>query len=112
MISRHWKGIAKRDLADRYVNHLEGDTFPKLASLTGFVRATILRREVDAGTEFQVVTLWESPASIAAFAGADLEAAVVPANVQAMMVDYDRRAVHYDVVASFDSGHTAGPDVR
>ena len=60
MISRHWRGIAKREDADSYVAHLKGDTFPKLASLAGFVRASILRREVPNGTEFQVVTVWES----------------------------------------------------
>jgi heme-degrading monooxygenase HmoA len=112
MISRHWKGIVRRDLADRYVSHLEDDTFPQLASLAGFVRATILRRDVESGTEFQVVTLWDSLAAIKAFAGADVEAAVVPDKARDMMVDYDRRAAHYEVVASFDSGRTAGPDVR
>ncbi len=46
MISRQWKGIARREDAERYVDHLKGDTFPKLASLPGFVRASILRRDV------------------------------------------------------------------
>ena len=32
MISRRWKGIAKREQADRYIAHLKSDTFPKLAS--------------------------------------------------------------------------------
>jgi heme-degrading monooxygenase HmoA len=112
MISRHWKGTVRRDLADRYVSHLEEETFPQLASLAGFVRATILRRDVEGGIEFQIVTLWDSLAAIKAFAGVDIEAAVVPDNVQEMMLAYDRRASHYEVVASYDSGRTAGPDVR
>jgi heme-degrading monooxygenase HmoA len=111
MISRHWTGIARRDCADRYVAHLEEETFPRLASLAGFMRATILRREVDSGTEFRVVTVWESEQSIRAFAGADLEAAVVPDKVQPMMVECDRRAVHYEVVATVDPGKPARPDV-
>jgi len=111
MISRHWGGIARRDCADRYVAHLEEETFPRLASLTGFVRATILRREVDAGTEFRIVTVWESEQSIRAFAGADVEAAVVPDKAKAMMVEYDRRATHYEVVTTVDAGKPARPDV-
>jgi heme-degrading monooxygenase HmoA len=112
MISRHWKGIAKRDAADRYVAHLEDETFPKLAALTGFVQATILRREVESGIEFRIVSLWESVRSIEAFAGSDVEAAVVPDKVQAMMVEYDPRAVHYELVTSLDSKRSQGPDVR
>jgi len=111
MISRHWTGIARRDAADRYVGHLENDTFPRLASLPGFVRATILRRDVDTGTEFRIVTVWESEQSIRAFAGADVEAAVVPDVAQAMMVDYDRRAIHYEVVTTIGSAKPARPDV-
>ena len=81
MISRHWKGIAKRELADAYIAHLKSDTFPKLASLEGFVRASILRREVPSGTEFQIVTVWSSLQAIHAFAGADIETAVVPPTI-------------------------------
>lgn len=111
MISRHWRGIARRDCVDRYVAHLEEETLPRLGSLAGFMRATILRREVDAGTEFRIVTVWESEQSIRAFAGADVEAAVVPDKVQAMMVEYDRRAVHYEIVAAVDAGKPTRPDV-
>jgi heme-degrading monooxygenase HmoA len=103
MISRHWKGVAKREHADRYVAHLKSDTFPRLASLSGFVRASILRRDVADGAEFQVVTLWTSLQAIEAFAGSDIETAVVPASVQAMMVEFDRRAVHYEVVHTFEA---------
>jgi len=66
------------------------------------VRATILRRDVASGTEFQVVTVWNSLQEIEAFAGADIEKAVVPAVAQAMMVEFDRKAVHYEVVGTFE----------
>jgi heme-degrading monooxygenase HmoA len=103
MISRHWKGIAKREDAERYVAHLKGDTFPKVAALAGFIQASILRREVASGTEFQVVTVWRSLQDIEAFAGVDIEAAVVPAVAQAMMVEFDRRATHYEIAHTFAS---------
>jgi hypothetical protein len=103
MISRHWKGIVKREFADRYVDHLERETFPELASLAGFIRATVLRRELAAGTEFQVVTLWDSLKSIEAFAGVDVDAAVVPPEVRAMMVNYERSVAHYEIVNVFSA---------
>ena len=98
MISRHWRGVVKREEADRYVAHLKSDTFPKLTSLSGFVRATILRREIANGIEFQVVTVWNSLSAIQAFAGVDAELAVVPPVAQAMMVEFDLRTTHYEIV--------------
>ena len=103
MISRHWKGIVKREQAERYVAHLRSDTFPKLAVLAGFLRASILRRELTIGTEFQVITVWESLEAIRAFAGDDVEAAVVPPEAEAMMVEFDRRADHYQIAYSFEA---------
>ncbi len=102
MISRHWTGVVKREEADRYVVHLKSDTFPKLTSLSGFVRATILRREIANGVEFQVVTVWKSLSAIQEFAGVDAEAAVVPPAAQAMMVEFDLRARHYEVIHTLE----------
>ncbi len=102
MISRHWKGIAKPGQAEAYVHHLKSDTFPKLSAIPGFIRASILRRDVGAGTEFQVVTLWNSLDVIKAFAGERPDVAVVPATVQTMMARYDSHVVHYEVVDTYE----------
>jgi heme-degrading monooxygenase HmoA len=101
MIARHWKGIAKPELADAYKEHLIKETFPTLKTLNGFVDSFILNRVVTKGIEFLVITQWDSISSIKAFSGEDAEIAVVPTVVQEMMVEFDRRAVHYDVVAEF-----------
>ena len=60
---------------------------------------TIARREVEDGTEFQVVTLWRSLEDIKTFAGDDVTRAVVPPAAQALMVRCDDRAVHYEIVS-------------
>jgi heme-degrading monooxygenase HmoA len=104
MISRHWKGIAQPGYAEAYVQHLRHDTFPGLARIPGFVRASILRRTVEAGTEFQIVTVWESLTAIKAFAGEDPEIAVVAATVRSMLFSYDERVVHYEIAESFTPG--------
>lgn len=101
MISRHWKGLCKREDADRYAEHLERETFPHLATLPGFVRATVLRRELANGMEFQIVTVWQSLTAIEAFAGRDVDIAVVPSTVRAMMLSYDRSVAHFEIVYTF-----------
>jgi heme-degrading monooxygenase HmoA len=98
VISRHWKGIAKPGEADNYIEHLRTDTFPKLSKINGFISASILRRTIQQGTEFLIVTVWESIDAIERFAGATADVAVVPEIVQAMMIEYDRTVSHYEVV--------------
>jgi hypothetical protein len=97
VISRQWRGVAKAAQADAYVEHLREETFPAIRRLPGFVRASILRRPVPEGVEFVVITEWASLDSIRAFAGDDVEVAVVPPKVREMMLDYDRTVRHYEV---------------
>jgi heme-degrading monooxygenase HmoA len=101
MISRHWRGVAKPEEADNYIHHLRNDTFPKLEKISGFVSASILRRSTAKGTEFLIVTTWQSIEAIRQFAGASVHTAVVPLEVQAMMVKYDREVVHYEIVEEY-----------
>ena len=98
MIARHWKGVAKASSAAAYVEHLRHDTFPALRKLEGFIDAAIFRREVPEGVEFVVITHWDTLEAIEAFAGRDIEVAVVAPAVQAMMVDYDRAVRHYEAL--------------
>jgi heme-degrading monooxygenase HmoA len=98
MISRHWTGVTRPGQSEAYVQHLRNDTFPRLAAIPGFIEASILRRSVEGGTEFQIVTLWSSLSAITAFAGQQVGVAVVPESVQAMMTTYDERVLHYEIV--------------
>jgi heme-degrading monooxygenase HmoA len=98
MIARHWNGLARPESAEAYVHHLQTETFPALQAIPGFVSAAILRRAVPQGVDFLVITHWESLAAIHAFAGADAETAVVPPKVQAMMLQFDAKARHYEMV--------------
>lgn len=99
MISRQWRGVARADRALDYEQHLLAETFPALERIPGFVDASILKRPVERGVEFLIVTRWQSLDAIRQFAGADETAAVVPPAVVAMMIDYDRRVTHFEVVA-------------
>lgn len=98
MISRHWHCVARREHADDYVRHLKADTWPGLGAIPGFIDGVIHRREHARGTEFVIVTRWESIDSLRKFAGADPEVAVVPQKIQSMLVEFDGRVRHYEVV--------------
>jgi heme-degrading monooxygenase HmoA len=98
-VARQWRGVVKPGGADAYLMHLQHETVASLRRIPGFAHVAVLRREVEDGTEFQVTTYWDSLDSIKAFAGDDLTRAVVPPAAQALMIRYDDRAVHYEIVA-------------
>jgi len=98
MISRQWCGLAKPAHADAYVEHLRKETFPQLSKIPGFIDASILRRNVEKGVEFLIVTRWQSIEGIQRFAGGDADVAVVPPKVREIMIEYDQKVRHYEVV--------------
>jgi len=102
MIERHWKGIAKREMAKDYIIHLKNDTFKRLTTIRGFISAKILKREVAQGIEFLIVTKWQNVDAIRGFAGANIDIAVVPDHVQELMITYDKTVQHYGV--DFETG--------
>jgi heme-degrading monooxygenase HmoA len=97
MIARHWTGVAKKEEATAYIEHLEKETFKTLMSLQGFMDASILKREVQDGIEFLIVTTWHSREAIKAFAGENIDTAVVPPAVRNMMVRFDELVRHYEI---------------
>jgi hypothetical protein len=103
MIERHWKGIARIDQSDNYIEHLITETFPKASLMKGFVKATILKRPVDEGVEFLIVTAWESIEVVRQFAGEQVDVANVPTEARAMMVKFDEFARHYEVAGLWPS---------
>jgi heme-degrading monooxygenase HmoA len=90
--------LAHPDRAQEYIAHLRTETIPALRNIPGFIDASIHSRPLGAGIEFLVLTRWQSLDAIAGFAGADAEIAVVPGKAAALMIEYDRRARHFEVV--------------
>jgi heme-degrading monooxygenase HmoA len=96
MIARVWRGTTASGSAQAYEDYLHLDTVPALRQIEGFEGAYVLRRDVDVGVEFLVLTLWRSIDAVQAFAGDDPEAAVVPDAARELLVDFDERVLHYD----------------
>ena len=98
---RTWSATADAEGAGNYIRYFSGTLLPELRKLPGFEGAYLLRRDLDERTvELTAHTLWDSPASIRAFAGDDITVAIVEPEAQAMLLDFDRTATHLSVAAS------------
>ena len=113
MIARRWRGWAGGPAnADAYVEHFERAVRPRLEASDGFVDATVERVEQDGGrTEIVVVTRWESLDAIRAFAGDDVEVAVVEPEALAVLADFDDRVRHIELRDGDAFGHLELIDV-
>jgi heme-degrading monooxygenase HmoA len=98
MIIREWRGRAPRARAGEYPNHFRTRVVPELRGVPGFLGATLSKRVEGDLVEFVVLTRWESLDAVRAFAGADLDRAVVEPGAVAALSDYDQTVRHYEVV--------------
>ena len=97
MVARVWRGLAHAAHADAYLAHLTGPVFAGLAALAGHRGGTVLRRDVAGGVEFVVTTYWDSREAITAFAGPDIDRAVVHDDARRVLASWDDTVRHYDV---------------
>lgn len=98
-IARIWTARTTAGRAPGYADHLRTQVLPRLRALDGYRGTSLLRRHGEDQVELIVITRWRSLESVRAFAGADLEAAVVEDEAASLLTRYDRRVRHYDVVA-------------
>ena len=112
VIARRWTALAEgSEQADAYAEHFANAVRPHLESTDGFLGATLERVEVDGGIEIVVVTRWESMAAISAFAGADVDLAVVEPEARAVLSHFDDRVRHIELADGQVFGHLELIDV-
>ena len=71
---------------------------PDLRRVAGFLGATLFVRHAGDEVEILVETSWRSLESIRAFAGSDVDAAVVSDEAIAMLTAFDGQVRHFEVV--------------
>ena len=98
MIERVWTARTTRDGAIKYADHFRRAVLPELSAIAGYQGARLLERELNGGIEIVVVTRWQTLDAIRAFAGDELDRAVVHDEAAALFSDYDRKVRHYGVV--------------
>jgi heme-degrading monooxygenase HmoA len=98
MIIREWRGRARPDQADAYPAHFRDSVLPELRNIPGFVGASLSRRDEAERIEYVVLTRWRSFDAIRAFAGNDVERAIVEPGAAAALTDFDDFVRHYEIV--------------
>jgi heme-degrading monooxygenase HmoA len=97
MIARTWRARATAANTPLYVKHFGETVVPQLKRLPGHRGAYLMRRELDGNVEIVALTLWDSRASIEAFAGKDIGRSHVEPEGRAALTSFDDFAEHYEV---------------
>jgi heme-degrading monooxygenase HmoA len=98
MIMRVWQGAVQSADAATYADYIRATGFDAYGQTPGNRGAWLLRRDDGGRTEFQTLSLWESEDAIRAFAGDDIDAAVLyPEDAKFLVGGSEVR--HYAVVA-------------
>lgn len=85
-----------------YTEHLKNQVLATLRKVDGYAGARLLDRETDGVVEIIVITFWRSLDAVRRFAGEDIERAVVSDEIVPLLLYYDQRVRHYDVVVEDD----------
>ena len=96
-ILRRWSARATEAQLPKYLEHFSKSVLPELRRFAGFLGATVSTRHIRPEAQIFVETSWRSLDAIRAFAGSDLEAAVVAPEAAALLTDYDRRVFHSEI---------------
>ena len=104
MICRIWRAAASPEGATAYRAYFSGAVLPHLRRVAGFSGADVLEQEQDGEVALQVMTLWDSLDAVRAFAGADIETAVVEPAARAVLSHYERTVSHHTVVITVAAG--------
>src|SRR5262249_5266230 len=88
--------------APAYAEHLRTQVLPAVKTMDGYGGAMLLERAIPRAVEIIVVTFLRSFESIQGFAGADVERAVVAEEAAVLLIQFDQRVRHYDIVEKDD----------
>jgi heme-degrading monooxygenase HmoA len=100
VVVRIWKGRTRAEDADAYTAYMDETGVKELAATPGNEGVQMWRRLEGDEAEFVVMSLWDSRASIVAFAGEDIEVARYYPEDDRYLLVKDPHVLHYDVVAS------------
>lgn len=110
MIIRIWRGWAAADDADDYEELLRAEITPDAvngARTPGMLGIDVLRHDPDADdaaagadeVEFSTIMYFSDWDAVRAFAGDDVNAAVVPDADRALLTRWDSRSRHYELLS-------------
>jgi len=99
-VLRQWSARTTEVQLPKYLEHFSKNVLTELRRVDGFHSVTVSTQHTSNGAEIFVETTWRSLEAIRAFAGSDLEAAVVAPEAAALLTDFDRRVRHLEISIS------------
>ena len=99
-IVRAWSARTSNENWPHYRAYFTKNVLAELHKLPGYLGATLSVRSAGEHREILVETYWRTLDAVRAFAGVDLESAVVPSEAVAVLTDYDQRVSHYEIAIS------------
>jgi uncharacterized protein YciI len=99
-ILRRWSARTSEALLPKYLDYFSKNVLPELRRVNGYLAAAVSTHRTASHAGILVETSWRSLDSIRAFAGPDLEAAVVHPEAAALLTDFDRRVRHSELAVS------------
>jgi heme-degrading monooxygenase HmoA len=102
VIARIWTGEVRRPDADTYADYIRETGFREYGETAGNRGAWLLRRDDGDSTRFLAVSMWDSYDAIRAFAGDDVEAAVLYPEDERYLRPGSSSITHYEVVDRVD----------
>lgn len=97
-MARIWRGWARAEDADRYESLFRNEVLPHVTQgVRGYRGTELLRRAVGHEVAFTTIFYFDSMEAIRAFAGDDVDRAVVPAAVQDLLIRFDETVTHHEV---------------
>ena len=99
-ICRLWRGWTSPEDAAAYERIVRQEVIPAIEArrIDGFRHIDLMRRELGGEVEFQTLMWFDSLEAIKAFMGEDYAVSHVPEAARAVLLRFDERAAHYEVV--------------
>jgi len=97
-ILRRWSARTTEAQLQKYLEHFSKNVLPELRRVPGYLGAVVSLKRLNNEVKIVVETNWRSFESIRAFAGSDLEAAVIAPEAAALLTSFDRRVRHSEIV--------------
>ncbi|HZA61071.1 MAG TPA: hypothetical protein VE754_05230 [Actinomycetota bacterium] len=100
MIARVWSGTTRAEDAEAYAGYLDLTGVPDLRDTPGNRGVLVLRDVDDDRATFLLVSLWDSLASVEAFAGPDPTRARYYPEDERFLLHAPERVTHYEVLTA------------
>ena len=107
MIARTWRGTVHRADAEEYAEYIRATGFAAYGQTPGNLGAWLPRHDDGDRTEYITLSLWDSVDAIRAFAGDDIDAAVLYPEDARYLVG-ESTVTHYQIVDQVEPAPGSG----